>query len=264
MFIFDKIISLYSVISGTVDPSNRYIAGELQVPIIDSFGAIQTRLIAGSVTPTYLDGDNNNSDNKAVTITARLLPVSSYNYVFDGVNWDRAYSILDNADAQAALGIGTQGIVSRLQAWNGTTFDRLRSISAAVQASFAAHVGIQAVAMAGNWSIQHDPAVNVQATISRAAGGAGIRHICTSIHGTLSAGGTAGAAVKVYLRDGAAGVGAILWSGSLAVATGGTANLALSGLSIVGSANTAMTLEFAAAGGLTTFENVSLTGYTVA
>ena len=187
-------------------------------------------------------------------------------HIYDpvGDNWDRQRAIPDDADTQASLGIGTAGIIARLQAWNGATFDRLRAISAAVQASFAAHVGIQAVALAGNWSIQNDPAVNVQATIARAAGAAGVRHVCTSIFASFSAGATAGAAVKVYLRDGLTGAGAILWSGSLAVAIGGTANIALSGLSIVGSAATAMTLEFAAAGGVTTFENVSLTGYTVA
>lgn len=192
------------------------------------------------------------------------IPVTvNHPYIYNGVSYDRQRSGVDNADAQAALGGGTAAVVSRLQGWNGVTFDRFRVASAQVQSSFSAHVGIGAVALAGNWSIQSDPAVNTQATITRAAGGGGIRHICTSIHATLSAGATASGIVKVYLRDGATGAGAILWSGSLKVPVESTANISISGLSIVGSVNTAMTLEFSAAGGATTQENVSLTGYSV-
>ena len=39
--------------------------------------------------------------------------------------------------------------------------------------------------------------------------------------------------------------------------------MVLAGLNIVGSANTAMTLEFAAAGGANTVESVAMTGYSV-
>lgn len=198
-----------------------------------------------------------------VISTGLILPLSMPRpQIFNGVTWDRIRSALDNADGQAALALGTQAVVSRPQGWNGAAFDRQRVASAAVQASFAAHIGIAAIAMAGNWSIQNDPAVNIQATITR-AGSTGFRHICTSITATLAAGATAGAAVKVYLRDGVSGVGAILWSGALTAPIGGSNDLIITGLSIVGNTGAAMTLEFAAAGGLTTFENVSLTGYTV-
>jgi hypothetical protein len=116
------------------------------------------------------------------------------------------------------------------------------------------------------WSLTHTPAVGVRATITQAAS-ATRRHVCRSISATLAVAvadvGVAG--VLVNLRDGATGAGTILWSGRLAVvdAAGGMAQFALSGLNIVGSINTAMTLEFAAAPGAASFETVAISGATV-
>ena len=149
------------------------------------------------------------------------------------------------------LQIGTAGILN------------LAAIATAAVQAAATKTGVLAVAKIGNWSVQHDPAAATQATITRAAGAAGVIHVCTSIFASFSAGATAGAATKVYLRDGLTGAGAILWSGSLTAPVGDSRNVPIADLSIVGSAATAMTLEFAAAGALTTLQNVSLTGYDV-
>lgn len=156
--------------------------------------------------------------------------------------------------------IQMQETAAFLYAFDGANADRLRAASAATQ-GLATKIGVLAVAKIGDWSINANPAAATQAAITRAAGAAGIRHICTSIFASFSAGTTAGAAVKVYLRDGLTGAGPILWSGSLAVPVGDSRQITASGLSIVGSEATDMTLEFAAAGAVTTFQNVSLTGY---
>ena len=117
------------------------------------------------------------------------------------------------------------------------------------------------------WASFHAPAVNTQATISKAAGGAGVRHVCTGIYAAVRGGTTAPAAIQgtVHLRDGAAGAGTPLLSLTtvLAAAVGAKDEINLNGLNIMGSANTAMTLEFAAAGGVNTFEVVALRGYSV-
>lgn len=112
-----------------------------------------------------------------------------------------------------------------------------------------------------DWSVQHQPAVGSQATISKAAVG-DKRHRCTSITATLS--GTAAQTVLyVNLRDGATGAGTILWSAPMVVAAGLVPDrVVVSNLNIVGSVNTAMTLEFAGAGAGTTIQDVSLTGWT--
>ncbi|MHB2020751.1 MAG: hypothetical protein ACYCW6_27755 [Candidatus Xenobia bacterium] len=120
-----------------------------------------------------------------------------------------------------------------------------------------------------SFAVSNAAAVNTQATISQAAAGAGVRNVCTSITATLSSDGTAPAAaqVDVVLRDGATGVGTILWEGTLSIqaVAGFTAPpLVATNLRIKGSANTAMTLEFTGAGGAHTYEAVSLTGFQMA
>ena len=123
-----------------------------------------------------------------------------------------------------------------------------------------------------DWVVSSAPAVNTVATTTQAAspapaGGQGTRHVCTSITAIFAAGTAAPTAAvgTVNLRDGASGAGTILASFSIGVeATAGrTTLLELTGLEIIGSPNTAMTLEFTAAGGLNTFESVTLTGHTL-
>lgn len=64
------------------------------------------------------------------------------------------------------------------------------------------------------------------------------------------------------MRDGASGAGTILWSGAVAAPANGSETIAIP-LSIAGSANTAMTIEFSAAGVAASLEAVSMTGYDV-
>lgn len=166
-------------------------------------------------------------------------------------------------DAQADIAHGVALTSARLTAYNGSTYDRIRTNGAANLAASTQPFGI-VTAQPGEWSINHTPVANTQATITRAAGGSGVRHICRSITATLI--GLAAAAettVLVNLRDGATGAGTILWSARLLVVgtTGSETGISLSNLNIIGSANTAMTLEFAAAGGADTFETVSVSGY---
>jgi hypothetical protein len=119
---------------------------------------------------------------------------------------------------------------------------------------------------APHWTIANDPAVNTAATISKAAGTGGAVHVADCVTATFVANTTAPAAavVTAVIRDGATGVGTILWSADLGVtATAGLSStpVQLCGLNINGTANTAMTIEFTAAGGANTFETVGLTGY---
>lgn len=114
------------------------------------------------------------------------------------------------------------------------------------------------------WAIQHEPAANTQATITKAAE-TGKRHVATSLVVTMSS-QAAPAAIRVLarLRDGASGAGTILWTAgvSLPATAGASSTVVLDDLQIEGSENTALTLEFSAAGGANVFETVSLTGYT--
>lgn len=106
------------------------------------------------------------------------------------------------------------------------------------------------------------PAVNTRASSTRAAGAAGVRHVLTGLTAVLAAGATAPAAAQldVRVRDGILDTGTILWQSVITLpATAGAMNgITRSGLWIPGTAATAMTIEFSAAGGANTFESVSM------
>lgn len=118
------------------------------------------------------------------------------------------------------------------------------------------------------WAINHAPIAGAQATASRAPV-VGQSHRATAISfsviTTTSAPTTA--TLTVTLRDGASGAGTVLmvWRVRVSAAMTDTnvAQVTLGGLNVVGSVNTAMTLEFDV-GNLNTLEDVSLTGYTAA
>jgi len=137
----------------------------------------------------------------------------------------------------------------------------------ATAANMAATVSTKALLTdhPGQWSATHAPAVNTQATATKAAGAAGVRHVCNWLAITLAndATGSVQANLIFNLRDGATGAGTILASFALALpATAGECRtLSLSGLNIVGSAATAMTLETASAPGAHTAASVAFGGH---
>lgn len=117
---------------------------------------------------------------------------------------------------------------------------------------------------AGDWSVTHAPAANTQATITKAAGASGVRHVCTSVSATFAAGASAPTAAvgTLNLIDGATGGTPIAsWIIGVEATAGRTTPFVITGLNIVGTAATAMTLEFAAAGGANTYQSVAMTGH---
>ena len=102
-------------------------------------------------------------------------------------------------------------------------------------------------------------AAGAVATVTQAAAGAGRRNVCQFF--TCAAGvSVAGTPRRIILRDGATGVGTIVWSGFL------IPNLAPwfnGSLFLVGTANTAMTLEFEVNGDATEIQSVNLGGIVI-
>lgn len=173
---------------------------------------------------------------------------------YNGATFDRLRSGGDNADAVATASLGEMLTIARPSGFNGSTWDRLRTAAAAVL-SATSGLGAHLVAPPGNWSVVSAPAVSTQASAVKAAGGAGVRHICTNISFGLSSAAVlaAGATMIVNLRDGASGAGTILKTWQFALGTTGAEAgaiapvvVSISGLSEVGTAATAMTLEFTA------------------
>jgi hypothetical protein len=120
-------------------------------------------------------------------------------------------------------------------------------------------------AQPAGWAIFSAPAVSTQASASQAAGAAGVRHVATNV--CFSAGSTTAPALTqltVNLRDGATGAGTIKWSQVVIVTAvvGQNAAPVCTPVNVVGSAATAMTLEYSAL--LTNlFEAVSVQGYDI-
>jgi hypothetical protein len=168
--------------------------------------------------------------------------------------------IADNADGQAAAVTGLQGVVARNQGWNGATWDRMYLASAANQAA-QPKIGVQLVSFPGNWTLTSAPVAATQATATRAAGAAGVRHILTSIQASINAVAPVTVPLVIVVRDGTSGAGTILWQDRLTAVIGTDSRVSISGLAIVGSVATAMTIEFTAAPPATVFETVTATGY---
>jgi hypothetical protein len=112
------------------------------------------------------------------------------------------------------------------------------------------------------WGIQNSPVAATQATISKAAV-ANTRHVATSVTVCISA-VAAQPGITFNLRDGATGAGSIIWTAVLANSTvGGSTCVTSPPLNLIGSSNTAMTLESVGAPAATNFATVSLTGYSL-
>lgn len=112
-----------------------------------------------------------------------------------------------------------------------------------------------------DWAINNTPAAAAQATITKAAAGAIMRHFCTGIYASLTTVGTLQGPIQLNLRDGATGAGTILWSMSFQLPVNGLAVVAIGDLNIPGSANTPMTLEWSGAPVAAAQASVTLTGY---
>jgi hypothetical protein len=166
---------------------------------------------------------------------------------------------------EAASGAAVAGNPVLIAGQDGTNAVTLKTASAANLAVGAtAGNGAVMVTRPADWAINHLPAAAAQATISKAAGAAGVKHVATSVSGAVSTVGTAQTAALVFnLRDGATGAGTVLWALQVSLPVNTTWSFFLGGLNIIGSAATAMTLETVAAPAAAAFASVSLTGYDV-
>lgn len=120
---------------------------------------------------------------------------------------------------------------------------------------------VQLVTAPGEWTLTNAPAVSTVASATRAAGAAGVRHVLKSIQASLQAVVAQAVPVVAVVRDGASGSGTILWQDRLIAPAGFNGVISVDGLNIVGTAATAMTVEFTAAPVATNFETISATGY---
>lgn len=181
-----------------------------------------------------------------------------------------ANELLPVVDFRDEYSLRSLTTVSLPYGWGGNALNQYVRLDAATfqNQSAAQKTAPAQVTIPGTWSITDTPAANTQATVSKPAEELCI-HVCTAITATLVApAGSVSDTVQLNLRDGATGTGTILKSFTLQVGgadsiSADRAIIQLSGLQVVGSNETDMTLEFSAAGGTNVLESVSLEGYTL-
>lgn len=181
----------------------------------------------------------------------------------DGTNIVRVGPMDDNNDSRG-VSIDPR-VASITYAFNGTSFDRLRAISAADNTAVTS-TGAQQVAPLGTWAVTHAPADNTQAVATKAAGGTTTRHVCTGVSASVVATGASTAGpVTIQLVEDVGGTPVVLQSWKLnvpATIAGPSAVLAIQGLNITASANKPLSIISSAAGGANTAITVNMTGYT--
>jgi hypothetical protein len=196
----------------------------------------------------FNQADAGNADAKSADNILGVTP-----YALDGAAADmNRIRAAESGDAQ------TTGILTSW-GYNGATFDRPRTNSAANLADTTQPFEL-GTAGPGEWALNHCPNANIQATITKAAGGAGVRHVLRSFLAIIMSNTAVANTAILQIRDGASGAGTILYCGRLTVGAI-SSELFLAGLNLFGSENTAMTIEFNAAGGANVMESVSMSGY---
>lgn len=145
---------------------------------------------------------------------------------------------------------------------DGSTWNQLDNASANNLAQSASRGALLQVPLTA-WSVTSTPAVATQATASKAAGAGSVRHVATVVSFCEAAGATPQLPIIINLRDGATGAGTIIRSWTISVLAGTSECYALPGLAMIGTAATAMTIEFAAAGAAATQQTVALSGFSV-
>jgi hypothetical protein len=166
----------------------------------------------------------------------------------------------------AADGSATAGNPLYVGGNDGTNAKAFKVASAANNTS-TIQTGVMLHEKGARWSVSSVTGSNTQASASKAAGAAGVRHVADCVQ--FSAESTAAIAASqddVLLRDGATGAGTVLvqWRNAIVSAAAAQIGQALTfcGLSLVGSSATAMTLEYA--NGVTNvLMSVTLSGYDV-
>jgi hypothetical protein len=116
--------------------------------------------------------------------------------------------------------------------------------------------------LGSEWTLNSAPAAATRASAVRAAAGVGVRNVMDSFTASVAA-VNAQVILNCTIRDGAYLAGVVIWQMLFKVVTASTHTISLSNLNLVGSPNTAMTIEFLTAPAAGNFQSVSALGFTV-
>lgn len=253
-------------LKGTTDASGN-LNTNATVTVADGADAVE-----GTTTDVAVTGDNSGTISAKLRGLSKILAdvwSSGSHWLLvgqGGAPWDVEGDIASgSADSGKPV---KQGFVAKTSLPTATSDgNRINGLADIYGRQFVRH-GSQGLAGAYTHN-NHAPSANTKATITKSSAGAGVRNVCTGFTISLSAGSTAPAAVQltVALIDGGTGGTTYLWGPttvSLPATAGATAAFICGQCWKPGTANTAMTLEFSAAGGANTVETVEFDSTTVA
>lgn len=212
------------------------------------------------IAGTAVDGNSGNKSAQTLRVVLATDQPALTNSLLVAGTKTPADAVTTPTDAQNVESFGL--------AFNNSTSDRVRNNSAANMAR-AVQPDALSVIEPAQWAVAAAPggAGNTQATASKAAGGAAVRHVARNATFVFEGfGAVVNGASDAVIRDGATGAGTIIFRESLGIpntTSVGIDRAVHPGLNIMGSLNTAMTIEFNAAGGANTFETVTLLGISV-
>lgn len=166
---------------------------------------------------------------------------------------------IDNVDPSTEL--STAAFLFGCRDDGAQTADRVRVLSFP-NADAATQQGVLAAAKPAQWNETVLAAEDVQASINRAAPGAGLRHIIQGFEFTLSGVSNSPQDLSVRIRDGAGGT--IIWQSYIYKDVGtNSVTIAIADLSLALSDDTDLQAEFSGAAGAATFQSINVRGITV-
>jgi len=198
-----------------------------------------------------------------ITVSVPTLPGNTAQW--GGSSVTTAAALSDTAGNPTAPYVGADNMVWDTAQWVRHKGTALTTFPTSQTLTSRNIVGAAITERSSRWSVIHNPAAGTQAVASIAAEG-GVRHVADCI--SFSAGSTTApalTALTVNLRDGATGAGTIIWTHEIVISNATGQNVlpfSTCGLNLVGTTNTAMTLEYSA-GLANLLQAVSISGVNV-
>jgi hypothetical protein len=224
--------------------------------LADGFTNPASALVCGSFLMIFdrAAGDWNRTDSAADDALSGDNILAASSMVFDRAagDWNRSDSAADNG----LVGDNVLATVPLSENDDGT-FDRAVNSDAdnmAATSQSRAVIGTRP----GEWAVTDSDGGGGTPSATKAAGGAGVRHVITGVTGSMC--GTAATGnIMCTVKDGST----VVWSRKLRLIANGQAGFEATGLNIIGTANTLVVVAFDDAPGSAVVSSVNATGYSV-
>lgn len=122
----------FEVLVGSERPS---ILPEIATDVLPVFGAADRQGIAWVRNVLLINGlkeaqsGHDASADNILSTDISAVDVVSFGYAYDGTDWDRIRTVSDASDNLAATTSGNIGTMAKMLGFDGTTYDRLRTIA---------------------------------------------------------------------------------------------------------------------------------------